>query len=90
MPVYGAFEAKNKLSELLDRASRGEEVVISRRGKPEVRIVPITEDSTAQKNAERASSAIEHIRETRAMLRKKGVRFTVEEILALRDEGRRF
>ena len=34
MDEIGLFEAKNKLSELVDRAERGEEVVITRRGKP--------------------------------------------------------
>jgi prevent-host-death family protein len=36
----GAFEAKNTLGSLLDRVERGEEVVITRRGKPVARLVP--------------------------------------------------
>ena len=38
--TVGTFEAKTKLSELLDRVERGEEVVITRRGKEIARIVP--------------------------------------------------
>jgi len=34
-------EAKTKLSQLVDRAERGEEIVITRNGKPAVRLVPI-------------------------------------------------
>lgn len=34
MAVVGTFEAKTKLSELLDRVERGEEFVITRHGKP--------------------------------------------------------
>jgi antitoxin (DNA-binding transcriptional repressor) of toxin-antitoxin stability system len=34
MTVVGTFEAKTKLSELLDRVERGEEFVITRHGKP--------------------------------------------------------
>jgi antitoxin (DNA-binding transcriptional repressor) of toxin-antitoxin stability system len=36
MPVYGIAEAKAKFSELIERAERGEEVVIARHGKPVV------------------------------------------------------
>ncbi len=36
-------EAKAKLSQLLDDASRGEEVVIARAGKPVARLVPVDE-----------------------------------------------
>ncbi|MBX3530000.1 MAG: type II toxin-antitoxin system prevent-host-death family antitoxin [Rhizobiaceae bacterium] len=36
----GAFEAKNTLGSLLDRVERGEEVVITRRGKRVARLVP--------------------------------------------------
>lgn len=37
----GVLEAKNRLSELLDRAIGGEEVVITRRGEPEVVLTPV-------------------------------------------------
>jgi prevent-host-death family protein len=40
MATVGAFEAKTKLSELLDRVQRGEEIVITRHGKPAARLVP--------------------------------------------------
>lgn len=36
----GSFEAKNKLSELLDRVEHGAEVIITRRGKPVAKLVP--------------------------------------------------
>lgn len=35
------YEAKTTLSSLVDRAARGEEVVIARAGKPMVRLVPV-------------------------------------------------
>ena len=34
-------EAKTKLSQLVERAERGEEIVITRNGKPAVRLTPI-------------------------------------------------
>ncbi len=41
MPTVGLAEATSKLSELVDRAERGEEVVLSRDGKAVARIVPV-------------------------------------------------
>jgi prevent-host-death family protein len=38
----GAFEAKNTLGALLDRVEQGEEVVITRHGKPVARLAPCT------------------------------------------------
>ncbi len=40
MQEIGAFEAKNKLGALLDRVEQGEEVIITRHGKPVARLVP--------------------------------------------------
>lgn len=37
----GAFEAKNRLAALLQRAERGEEIVITRRGRPVAKLVPV-------------------------------------------------
>ena len=35
------YEAKAKLSELVDRAMAGEEIVVAKSGKPKVRLVPV-------------------------------------------------
>ena len=35
------YEAKTKLSELVERAARGEDIVIARSGKPKVRLVAV-------------------------------------------------
>ncbi len=40
MAEIGAFEAKNKLSWLLDRVEQGEEITITRHGRPVARMVP--------------------------------------------------
>ena len=40
MREIGAFEAKNKLGTLLDWVAKGEEVLITRRGKAVARLVP--------------------------------------------------
>jgi antitoxin (DNA-binding transcriptional repressor) of toxin-antitoxin stability system len=38
MPTYSVAEAKNRLPDLIDRAIEGEEVVITRHGKPVVEL----------------------------------------------------
>jgi prevent-host-death family protein len=40
MTTVGIFDAKNRLSELVERASRGEEIVITRRGEQVARLMP--------------------------------------------------
>jgi prevent-host-death family protein len=82
MTEVGTFEAKNKLSELLDRVERGEEVVITRRGKPTAKLVPIT----GTRDVARAREAGRRIRE---MAKEFGGHFVWEEWKKYRDEGRR-
>ena len=41
MTTYSVAEAKARMSELLDRAEKGEKVVISRRGNPVVELAPV-------------------------------------------------
>lgn len=84
MITVGAFEAKTKLSELLDRVERGEEIVITRHGKPVARLV----GDHASRRSE-AASVMTGIKAMREKLRSGGVHFTVEDILSARDEGRR-
>ena len=40
MQSVGVFEAKNRLTALLDQVEEGDEVLITRRGKPIARLVP--------------------------------------------------
>ena len=92
MIIVGAFEAKTKFSELFDRVERGEEVVVTRHGKTVARIVP---DGPLDADAERKvreAKAAEHKAEfarAREMLRSEGVSLTRDEIIELRDLGRR-
>lgn len=41
MRIVGTFEAKTRISALLEQAARGEEITITRHGKPIARIVPV-------------------------------------------------
>jgi prevent-host-death family protein len=57
MREVGAFEAKNTLGTLLDLVEKGEEVIITRRGKRVARLVP----DTADRDVEKARRAAERI-----------------------------
>lgn len=41
MTVYNIHEAKTNFSKLLEKVSKGEEVVIAKAGKPVARILPV-------------------------------------------------
>ncbi len=60
----GAFEAKNTLGTLLDRVERGEEIVITRHGKPVARLVP----NAGGIDRSQARAAFERIRERARLL----------------------
>ena len=49
MAAYNIYEAKTKFSALVEKASVGEEVVISRAGKPLLKLVPINEPKKEKK-----------------------------------------
>lgn len=76
-----ASEAKAKFAELLDQVERGDTIVITRHGKV---IAHLTPSEEARK--EQARKAMQELRE----LRKGTGKVSVEELLAWRDEGRRF
>ena len=82
-PAVGAFEAKNTLGTLLDRVERGEEIVITRHGRPVARLVP----NTGAIDRAQARAAFDRIRK-RAVVLKAGP-FDWEEFKADRDAGRK-
>lgn len=55
MQTVGAFEAKAKIAELLDRVARGESVLITRRGAAAALLVPPDE---ARHDRQRAMDAV--------------------------------
>lgn len=80
MTQVGAFEAKNRLGQLLDLVERGEEVIITRHGKEVARLVPPREGT----DREAARAAAQRIRDM-----SKGVTLGGISIRQLIDEGRR-
>jgi prevent-host-death family protein len=57
MRKVGAFEAKNTLGSLLDLVEKGEEIVITRRGRRIARLVPDRDENDREK-ARKAADAI--------------------------------
>ena len=81
MRHVGAFEAKNTLGSLLDLVEKGEEIVITRRGKPVARLVP---DVRTPDREEARQAAVRDIKE----IRDKGVTLGGLKIKDLINEGR--
>ena len=79
MKNIGLFEAKQKLSELVERASGGERIGITRRGKLEAILVPASSDVDLKE----VFARIEQIRKN-AKPFPKGM--TVKDLI---EEGRR-
>jgi prevent-host-death family protein len=80
METIGAFDAKTRLSELLDRAEHGESFVITKHGRPVAKLVPGSGADTA-----RVAAAAARLRSLRGTL--KGL--TVAQLLVDRHEGHR-
>jgi len=74
------FDAKNRLSELINRVEAGEEIAITRRGKVVARLVPAAPEEAEQ----RARKAIAGLRSSR-----KGVSLGGLNSRDLVREGRR-
>ena len=81
MAEVGAFEAKNMLSALLDRVERGEEIVITRHGKPVARLVP----NAGGIDRSQAHAAIQRIRARASEIKQQ---FDWKLLKAERDAGR--
>lgn len=79
MIEIGAFQAKNTLGSLLDRVEGGEEIVITRHGRPVARLIP----EIGRINVGAARAALQRIRE-----RATGGRFDWQELKSDRDAGR--
>jgi prevent-host-death family protein len=79
MKTVGLFEAKQKLSELVERAGEGEQIGITRRGKLAAMLVPARSDVTLGE----IFADIERIRR-RAKPLPKGM--TIKDLI---EEGRR-
>jgi prevent-host-death family protein len=80
METVGLFEAKTHLSELIARAERGEEVIITRHNKPVAKLVPVAAPRADRGNRRQL---------VEALLRGARGRSLALDWKSLRDEGRR-
>jgi prevent-host-death family protein len=79
-----AFDAKNRLGNLLDRVQAGEELVITRHGEPVARLIPIGDQRRAG-----LASALDAFRQVRSSLKSSGKSFSTGEVQAMKRVGRR-
>jgi prevent-host-death family protein len=77
--TIGAYDAKTRFSELLERVETGQEITITRHGTPVARLVPVKTGSTLKQRR----SAIDRIRELRKGLSLRGLK--VKDLI---NEGR--
>ncbi len=82
MTEIGAYDAKTHLPKLLERARRGERIIITRHGQPIAELGPV-----AASEARDRRQAVLRFKALRDRLRKKGVRLgdVLEEGESLRD-----
>lgn len=80
MEMIGAHEAKTHLSKLLDRVVRGENLIITRHGKPVAKLVPVKIDQ------EQAKEALDCIAELRRHIKLA----PLAELMAMTHEGHRY
>lgn len=85
MKTVGAFDAKTHLNELLQRASKGEAIRITRRGVPVARLVP-PEDGERE-DARSLADAIRRLRRGTTLGKASLRKLTIRELI---DEGRRY
>lgn len=84
MTEVGTLEAKNRLSNLLDQVLQGEEVVITRHGKPVAKLVPM---QPANARTLEVRETIQRLKELRDSIKPKGKPIPWEE---LKNAGRKW
>lgn len=81
--TVGVYEAKSRLSELIEEVEAGGEVLITRHGIPVARLVP------SRESTEHARGVAETLDALRALSAKFPRDLTLEELREYRAEGRR-
>ena len=77
----GAFEAKTHFSQIIEKAERGEDFVITRRGKPVAKIIPFKQEPEMT-----FKEAVEELKEMRKLYRGKPGSFNIRKAI---EEGRK-
>ena len=84
MATVTAFEAKTRFGELLDRVSKGEEVVITRHDKPVARLIP-----EGARRSDEVRRSVDGLRDLQQRIRRRSkARLTDREVRAAIEHGR--
>lgn len=84
MAKVSAFEAKTRFGELLERVSKGEEVVITRHDKPVARLVP--EGAQRLDDVRRAVAGLRELQQR--ILRRSKAKLSAQDVRSAIEEGR--
>ena len=87
MATVSAFDAKTRFGELLERVTKGEEVVITRHDKPVARMVP--EGARRLEDVRRAVTGLRDLQQRILRRGKAKVRLSNREVRSAIAEGRR-
>lgn len=82
--IISAFDAKNRLGQLLDRVESGEEITITRHGEPVAMLVPL-----GVRKSDEIPNALRALKEIRSELTKRGTKVSRGEVRKLINAGRR-
>lgn len=85
MKQVGIFEAKTHLSSLLDAVEKGDEITITRHGRPVARLVQVKSELSEEEIEQRRQA----IRNLRSLARELKLGATQDEIKSWINEGRR-
>ena len=77
---------KDRVSEYIAEAEAGEEVIITRHGKPAARLVAM--ENTFDRQA-KVRNALENLSKMRDKMRAEGRTATIDEMIAWKNEGQR-
>lgn len=84
MSKISAFQAKTRFGELLDRVSKGEEVVITRHDRPVARLVP-----EGAQRLEDVRQAVAGLRDLQQRIRRRSkATLSAQEVRSAIEEGR--
>jgi prevent-host-death family protein len=86
--TVSAGEARQRLGELLEGVSRGDEVVIERAGKPMAVVVPMERYAAMNRSRDRLFELIEQAQAHSGLSPEEGERLVEEEIAAVRKAAR--
>ncbi|GBR76392.1 prevent-host-death protein [Candidatus Termititenax persephonae] len=83
MPSIGAFAAKTHFSQILEDVAAGQGYIITRRGKPVAKIVPLPDQAVSRQEAVKQLFVL-----ARSRIKRRG-NYTIDHLLTDLRKGRR-